>query len=96
MVAGLTGWTVIGEVPKDLRKFVVIGAPHTSNWDLYGAVFGAMALDFGGNGSVKDLFKFPLGGIMRWFGGIPVDRSKSTNMVDFAANLLKSSDNLGD
>ncbi len=93
---GLTGWTVIGEVPKDLRRFVVIGAPHTSNWDLYGAVFGAMALDFSGKWlGKKDLFKFPLGGIMRWLGGIPVDRSKSTNMVDFAANLLKSSDNLG-
>lgn len=93
---GLTNWKVVGEVPKDLKRFVVIGAPHTSNWDLYGAVFGAMALDFQGKWlGKKQLFRFPFGGLMRWLGGIPVDRSKSTNMVDFAANLLKESDDLG-
>jgi len=92
----LTGWKVIGEVPKELRKFVVIGAPHTSNWDLYGAVLGAMSLDFSAKWLGKsDLFKFPLGGLMRLLGGISVDRTKSTNMVDFATKLLKSSEHLG-
>ncbi|MCS6807329.1 MAG: lysophospholipid acyltransferase family protein [Bacteroidota bacterium] len=92
----LTGWKVVGDLPPDIKRFVVIGAPHTSNWDLYGAVLGAMSMNFRGKWlGKKELFRFPFGWLMRWLGGIPVDRSRRTNMVDFAAKLLETSDSLG-
>ena len=77
----LFGWRVEGDMP-DLPKFVVVGAPHTSNWDLPFAL--AVGLHYGlrihwmGKDSI---FKWPFGGLMRWMGGIPVDRSKANNAV---------------
>ncbi len=76
------GWTVIGPVPEP-RKFVVIAAPHTSNWDFVyfiGATrkLGAH-LSFMGK---KQLFRWPFSRAMREMGGIPVDRSSSQNYVD--------------
>jgi 1-acyl-sn-glycerol-3-phosphate acyltransferase len=76
------GWTVFGTAPMP-RKFVVIAAPHTSNWDfLYfiGATDG-LNLDLSFMGK-KTLFRWPFAQMMRDMGGIPVDRSKSTNAVD--------------
>ena len=77
----LAGWRVEGELP-DEKKFVVIAAPHTSNWDfifmLCCAVHWRVRLHWLG----KDgLFKPPFGWFMRALGGIPVDRSKSNNVV---------------
>jgi 1-acyl-sn-glycerol-3-phosphate acyltransferase len=76
------GWTEERMIPAE-KKFVVIAAPHTSNWDfLY---FLALAeklnipLSFMGK---KAMFRWPFGGLMKELGGIPVDRSKSVNMVD--------------
>jgi 1-acyl-sn-glycerol-3-phosphate acyltransferase len=76
------GWTVTGPVPEP-RKFVVIAAPHTSNWDFVyfiGAtrVLGAQ-LSFMGK---KQLFRWPFARAMKELGGIPVDRSSSQNYVD--------------
>jgi 1-acyl-sn-glycerol-3-phosphate acyltransferase len=76
------GWTVEGTAPTP-RKFVVIAAPHTSNWDfLYfiGAADGLnLDLSFMGKNS---LFRWPFARMMREMGGIPVDRSKSNNAVE--------------
>ncbi len=79
------GWTVEGRAPEP-RKFVVIAAPHTSNWDfLYfiGAADG-LNLDLSFMGK-KSLFRWPFGRMMRDMGGIAVDRSTSHNMVDAMA-----------
>src|SRR5690606_23843932 len=40
------------------------------------------------------LFRFPVGGLFRWLGGIPVDRSKSTNFVDAVINMYNDRDDL--
>jgi 1-acyl-sn-glycerol-3-phosphate acyltransferase len=75
------GWSIVGEMP-DLPKFVIVAAPHKTNWDLPNAL--AAGLHFGvriqwmGKNS---LFKWPFNSFMRWLGGIPVDRSKSNNAV---------------
>lgn len=56
--------------------------PHTSNWDFVIGVFARRALGlrarFVGKAS---LFRFPLGPIMRWLGGMPVDRSQRTGLT---------------
>lgn len=78
----LSGWRLSGALPET-RKFIVIAAPHTSNWDLPLALCIAMhfrvRLHWMGKAS---LFRPPFGWIMRLLGGVPVDRSKSNNAVD--------------
>ena len=66
---------------------MVIVAPHTSNWDFLvgvGALFSlGLRISFLGKDSI---FRGPTGRIVRWLGGVPVDRSVSrdrvTEMVD--------------
>lgn len=79
---GYQGWTVEGAAVEP-RKFVIIAAPHTSNWDFVYFVGASkrlnLNLSFMGK---KSLFRWPFGRMMREMGGIPVDRSKSGNYVD--------------
>jgi 1-acyl-sn-glycerol-3-phosphate acyltransferase len=75
------GWTVEGTAPSP-RKFVVIAAPHTSNWDFLhflGAADG-LHLDLSFMGK-KSLFRWPFARAMKDMGGIPVDRNSSQNYV---------------
>jgi len=78
----LFGWRVVGTVP-DIPKFVLIAAPHTSNWD--GIVMLTMAFVFRKKlfwMGKSTLFRFPFGRLVRWCGGIPVDRSGSGGHVE--------------
>jgi 1-acyl-sn-glycerol-3-phosphate acyltransferase len=76
------GWTEFNENPG-LQKCVVIAAPHTSNWDFVyfiGAITTLeLPMSFVGK---KTLFRWPFRQAMIDMGGVPVDRSKSTNFVD--------------
>jgi 1-acyl-sn-glycerol-3-phosphate acyltransferase len=91
----LRGWKVIGTTPT-VPKFVIIAAPHTTNWDFPITLLAATALNMRVKWLAKHtLFKFPFGGIMRALGGIPVDRTASHNMVENAIQILKDSTRLG-
>ncbi|UCD91116.1 MAG: lysophospholipid acyltransferase family protein [Desulfobacterales bacterium] len=77
----ITGWRTEGQFPV-IPRFVLVAAPHTSNWDLpYGLfsifVFKAKIYWLG----KEAIFRMPLKGFFKWLGGIPVDRSKSSNVV---------------
>ena len=85
----LAGWRVEGDIPADVRKFVVIAAPHTSGWDfplgiLSRAVLGRNIRFLG----KKSLFKPPLGYIMRALGGYPVDRTRRNSLVDQVVEIF--------
>ena len=72
----LTGWHFVGALP-DLPKFVIIVAPHTSNWDFLVGVGALFGLHLRVAYLAKDsLFHPPMAAIMRWLGGIPVDHWK--------------------
>jgi 1-acyl-sn-glycerol-3-phosphate acyltransferase len=76
------GWNVIGQVPHG-GKFVLIGAPHTSNWDFPFTLATLYIFRLKISWMGKDtLFKKPFGKIMRWLGGIPIDRSSEHGVVD--------------
>ena len=81
-VMRLAGWRVDGNVPG-LSKFIIIGAPHTSNWDfiLFLGIVFRLKINVSYMGKVE-LFRSPLGWFFYYCGGIPVDRSKSTGLVE--------------
>ena len=89
----LTGWTLAGQLPADQPKCALIAAPHTSNWDLPYTLMVAFALrlDIYWMGKAQ-LFRGPFGPLMRWLGGIAVDRSQSTNLVAASALAIREAD----
>lgn len=90
----LIGWRCVGTTPEK-QHFVLIGAPHTSNWDFPLMLMAVLLLRLRLNWMGKDtLFRFPFGGLMRWLGGITIDRSRSHNMVGQIAQMYKSSEEL--
>lgn len=79
----ILGWKVAGSFPEDLKKYVVIGAPHTSWKDFHIAILARNSMGVKINYIAKaSLFKPPFGFIFRKLGGTPVNRTKSTNLVD--------------
>ena len=94
LILKLLGWKIIGDIPSE-KKYVIILAPHTSNWDFiigrcFGYILGIKAKFLG----KSQLFKFPYGWIFRAMGGIPVDRTTHNNLVSFAIDLFNKSDEL--
>ncbi|PHR72927.1 MAG: acyltransferase [Lutibacter sp.] len=85
------GWKLVGEFPKEIKKYVLIGAPHTSWYDF---VLGMLVNSFTQekvNYIGKDsLFKPPFGFFFRWLGGTPVDRSQNNNLVDAIVKIFNS------
>ena len=74
-------WDLEGELPN-LPKFLIIGAPHTSNWDFVLAIAALLALGLEARWLGKDtIFRPPFGRLMRWLGGIPVDRKARHGVV---------------
>ncbi|MEL7542311.1 MAG: lysophospholipid acyltransferase family protein [Pseudomonadota bacterium] len=77
----VTGWQIAGSIPP-VRKLVLIGGPHTSNWDFVMLVLCALHYRAPTNWIGKDaLFKPPHGWITRRLGGFAVDRSKANDTV---------------
>ena len=90
----LFGWRMEGELP-DIPKFVLIAAPHTSNWDLPVMLCLAFAFRTRLFWMGKDtLFRRPFDAIMKWLGGIPIDRSKAHNVVEQSAEHFRKADSL--
>jgi 1-acyl-sn-glycerol-3-phosphate acyltransferase len=89
----LNGWQVQGELPAHAHKAVLIAAPHTSNWDLPYTLMVALCLRLNVYWMGKaSIFRFPFGPLMRWLGGIAVDRSKSNNLVAASAAAIVAAD----
>jgi 1-acyl-sn-glycerol-3-phosphate acyltransferase len=75
------GWTAYGQVPEP-RRFVIIAAPHTSNWDF--VYYIGLTQELGINAQFmakKSLFRWPFRNFMLDMGGVPVDRQKGGNYV---------------
>jgi 1-acyl-sn-glycerol-3-phosphate acyltransferase len=90
----LAGWRFEGGLP-DQPKFVLIVAPHTSNWDFIVGLRALLALGFRESFLAKHtLFKWPLGVFMRGLGGIPVERSVRRDRVGESVAAFNGSQQL--
>jgi len=82
----MLGWRISGQLPAE-QKYVLIVAPHTSNWDLFYGILLAFALKLDARYiAKKELFRGPFSGLMTWSGAIPVDRSSHHHIVDQMAS----------
>jgi len=90
----MMGWSSAGEFPYQLKKYVVIVAPHTSGWDfVIGVLFRkALRMEKARYLGKKELFDPPFGFLFRWLGGFPVDRSNNKNMVEEVVKIFNSRD----
>jgi len=85
----LSGWKTEGRLPEH-PKFVLIAAPHTSNWDLPLMLFVAFALRAKIYWMGKEtIFKHPFERLFKWLGGIPIDRSRSNNIVELSVEQFE-------
>jgi 1-acyl-sn-glycerol-3-phosphate acyltransferase len=79
---GLFGWRVTGEFPAAPR-FVLIVAPHTSNWDFPICMLAMFATGLRVNWLGKhSIFFFPAAPVLRWLGGEPIDRGVRAGTVE--------------
>jgi 1-acyl-sn-glycerol-3-phosphate acyltransferase len=87
----ILGWKLDGFFPKDIKKYVVIAAPHTSWVDFPIAILARISsgvmIHFIGKAS---LFNGPFGFFFRALGGTPVDRTKNNNLVDAIVAIFNS------
>lgn len=78
----LFGWNIYSKVPLDIPKAVIIMAPHTSNWDFIIGRLGFYVYGIQPKILIKkEAFKPVIGPLLRFMGGVPVDRGQSQNTV---------------
>lgn len=82
LVFTCAGWKTEGRKP-DSARYVLIAAPHTSNWDFIYTLCLAFIYRIDPVIMMKDAwFRWPLGPLFRWLGALPIDRSRANNLVD--------------
>ncbi|MFT7687911.1 MAG: 1-acyl-sn-glycerol-3-phosphate acyltransferase [Candidatus Azotimanducaceae bacterium] len=90
----LSGWKIKGGVPQS-KSMIIIAAPHTTNWDLVYLLGAAYSFRLSIYWLGKSNLFFPIfGSVMRFLGGIPVERSKRNNMVTQLAERINNSEGL--
>lgn len=90
----LRGYRFVNNLPEGLKSFVLIGAPHTSNWDFVTAMTVIDHLEGDAHFVIKDdWMKFPLNYFFKAIGAIGLDRSQiKASMTDIMANYFKGND----
>lgn len=91
---GLRGWRLAGE-PPSLPKYVVVFAPHTCNWDLALGLLAAAGFGLKPSWLGKQaIFRWPIAGLLRRLGGIPVRRDHPRGVVGQGVAAFAATDSL--
>jgi len=91
IVLKIIRWRVEGSLPIDQKKYVLIVAPHTSNWDFFLFVLTVSVLRLQPSVLIKDtIFVGPLGWFLRYCGAIPVNRKQAGSMVTYISGIYKA------
>jgi len=94
LVFKCAGWKSEGRKP-DLPRYVIIAAPHTSNWDFIFTLCLAFIYRLDAMIMMKDSwFRWPLGPVFRWLGALPIDRSHANQVVAQSIERFKQRDRL--
>jgi 1-acyl-sn-glycerol-3-phosphate acyltransferase len=74
----ISGWKFENLAPKSIKKAVVIGAPHTSNWDFIWAMGAFYIMKIPVKFTIKkEWFVWPLSWFFKNAGGLPIARNKA-------------------
>lgn len=90
------GWRVeFNGVPT--KKGVIIAYPHTSNWDFIVGILAKWTIGipvkfWGKSALFTGAAKYTLGPFMRYWGGVPVDRSSSHGLIDSTLAEMERND----
>ena len=94
LILKLGGWKVVNVAPAT-GSYLIIAAPHTSNWDFPLGIAIAFHLRLKVYFIAKHtLFNGFAGPIMRWLGGVPLNRGASKNFVGASVEIYANSENL--
>lgn len=99
LIYTFNGWKVKGQLPPDVKKCVMLAAPHTSNYDLVYALVGLKKLNVKVQFTIKkEWLRFPFGMFIKPLGAIGIDRGpkkdERISMVDAMADLFEGKDEL--
>jgi len=90
----MLGWTIKADLP-DIKKYVIIAAPHTSNWDFPLGILAAKAIKMKAFWMGKhSLFRWPYAWLFRALGGTPVHREQGLNYIGQMTDLFERSEQL--
>jgi 1-acyl-sn-glycerol-3-phosphate acyltransferase len=88
MALQLMGWRHAGALP-DEPKLVLLGAPHTTNFDGVIAILSLMALGLDARTMIKKAaFRGPLGRFLAWAGAVPIDRTQARGVIEQSVELM--------
>ena len=91
----LAGWKTIGTIPPEIKKAIIVAAPHTSNIDFPLARTFFYIKKIHVNYVIKkEWMKFALRRFFHATGALPVDRANAANMVEHMATLLKNAEKM--
>lgn len=101
LIMKIFGWKIDKDFPKNLKRCVLIAAPHTSNWDFLFAIatFRIMKIDI--KFTIKEEWtRFPFGIITKPLGAIGINRKPKTtgdmrkSMVESMSDLYQKNKDL--
>lgn len=91
----LFGWKPVFLMPEKIGNCIFLVAPHTSFWDFPIGLFSAIAYKLNVKFMIKkEYFHFPFKLLLKWSGGIPVDRAHGSNVTKHVVDIFKNSKDL--
>jgi 1-acyl-sn-glycerol-3-phosphate acyltransferase len=95
LLLNITGWKIDNEIAEDVKKAVIIVAPHLSYWDFIIGKFSFWHLEIDSKLLIKkEAFFWPLGKLLRSLGGIPVNRTKASRLTSVVAKMFDEHNSL--
>jgi len=93
-ILNLIGWKIVGQLPNE-KKLIIVGAPHTSNWDFVLAMSCMLSVGLRFSWMMKkEAFFWPLGNLWKAMGGVPIDRKAKADTAQQMADWFKTHDNV--
>ena len=88
------GWKMVGKLPPK-KKLIIVGMPHTSNWDFIIAMACMQSVGLKVSYMMKkEAFFWPLSSFFKYLGGVPIDRSSQKDVTSQMVNWFNRNDNV--